>query len=182
MDAFRQHHRDLDRAAAPYYSSGRAGRPERLWSPRELPEALSPTPLVRMSLRGCGSARCRIYLRSLDLTVRAAAIWCGTFPIGRVPDLVDRGLTREFVFVAPSLVIAKVAHEILSAHLDDERIPHGGRLEYVHAGSAETGIDASDVVFGLNGRISLSQRCWANHLLHSVRAPWQTRGKCLVLP
>jgi hypothetical protein len=115
---------------------------------------------------------------SLDLTVRAAAIWCGTFPIGRVLDLVDPGLTREFVFVAPSLVIAKVAHEILSAQLDDERIPHGGRVEYVHAGCAETGLDAADVVFGPHGGITLSERAWANHVWHMVRATWRNRWEC----
>jgi hypothetical protein len=120
-------------------------------------------------------------VRSLDLTLRDAAISCGAFPIGQVFDPDDPGVSRELVLVAPTLVVAEVTHEVLTAHLRDEQVPHGGRVDFVHAGSPETGLDAADVTFGPDGGIALSERCWANHVWHSVRAPWRSRGKCLVL-
>jgi hypothetical protein len=182
IDEYLQYHRGLDRAAAPFTSSGRGSVPERVWSPRLLPVALTTTLLVRISLRGCGSPCCRIFVRPLDLTVREAAINCGAFPIGQVFDPDNPGVVREFLLVAPTLAVAEVAYEVCSGYLADERAPHGGRADYVHAGNAETGIDAADVVFGPDGGIALSERCWANHLWHSVRAPWPTRWKCQMLP
>ncbi len=84
--------------------------------------------------------------------------------------------------MAPTLVVAELTHDFLRAQLEDARVPHGGRVDYVHAGCAETGLDAADVVFGPHGGITLSERCWTNHVWHTVRAPRQTRWKCLVLP
>jgi hypothetical protein len=75
FDKYARSFRSLDRAAAPFVAGGHGGAAEPIWSPRILPVALRSTTVVRMSLRGCGSPRCRIFVRSLDLDLRDTADW-----------------------------------------------------------------------------------------------------------